>query len=115
MGGTWRHLVAWNVCRASEQVGVRHPPSQKGMDSSQSEVETATCSKEWSQSFTRQKDRQARWEDSVRVRAPEAEPIKRDDTSRVLEAQRSMHAAEHMVPWAGGLRGAGGWARREGS
>lgn len=44
----------------------------------------AACSKEQSQSVARQEDRQAGPEESVRLRAPEAEPIKQDGTSLVL-------------------------------
>lgn len=80
--GTGKHLVAWNVYRASEQGGICSP-RREGTPASLRSSQL----KGRSQSAARLEDRQAGPKESGRVRAPKAEPIKQDDTILVWKAQ----------------------------
>lgn len=95
--------MAWNVCRASEQGGICSPKREGTPASLRS-----SRLKERGQSVARQEDRQAGQKESGRVRAPEAEPIKQDDTSIVLGGTVK-HESTWLCLQAGARQQAGAW------
>lgn len=77
--GTWRHPVAWNVCRAGGR-GVRSPRREgtAGTLRSRQLLAARNRARAW------QGGRTDRLGLLSELRAPEAELIKQDDTSLVL-------------------------------